>query len=158
VTPAQELALGRNVVTATVVDVEASARWATPTGAMPTGKYFSQIAAALYTIAHVKVTGVGRGAAAVGQTLTVRVQGGTIQTSPSGAAGACTTVQFTGNGSITPGASVAFFLGSVPALAPAAVTSDFDVTDSWGIDNQAVQEPDGASLSVAAFLAQAQGD
>lgn len=156
--PALELTGAWTVVVATVVDVETTSRWATPSGERPVAKYVSQVIAALYTVAHVQVTGVVRGRAAVGRTLTVRVQGGTFAESLSGATGGCTTVEHTGNGSITPGASVLLFLGSVPALRAADTPADFDVTDSWAVDNQVVMEPDGTSVSVDALIAQAQGN
>jgi len=157
VTPAQELSVARNVVTATVVDVDSTSHWATPTDTRPDVKYASQAWATIYTIVHVRVSGVARGSATTGQTLAVRVQGGTIPSALNGGAG-CMKVDYSGAGTIAPGSSVVLFLGHVPALAQATVGADFDVTDSWVVDDQMVNAPDGTSRTLASFLAQADGN
>lgn len=130
-------------VVGTVVEVS-DAKWATPSGSMPSlqpGRVATPFQ--VYRTVHVRVSGTGQGSVAADQTIAVRVPGGTI---------GCRSFVIDGYPSLTPGSSVALFLGHSPSLSAIESNSAWDAVDAWPVTNGQVIDPNGVAISLTTFL------
>jgi hypothetical protein len=139
------------VVVGTVQRVDAG-RWNSPDGLPPVLKDRPPLVSDVYHLVSVKVTGLGKhsGASALrvgaGQTVEVRVVGGTI---------GCSRYAVEGLAEPGIGQGVGLFLGHW-LLLDSATASDFDVLDIWPVNNGLLSADGATPVSISDFLAASQ--
>ena len=127
------------------------AQWATSDGQQPSG---TLSAFAVFRVALVDVTDVGRGPVAKGATIAVRFPGGLIVT-PNGPT-SCASISVEGDPDFAPGSDVALFLNDGGTVQKGATMgADFDTRQAWRVESDAVIGPDSTTVSKSAFLVEA---
>lgn len=138
--PAEWAALADAVVTGTVVSID-DGHWATSDGAPPRLEDGERPTAMnVYRVAEVEIAEVGKATAladvAVGETVMIRVIGGTVD---------CRTFGLSGEPEIKAGMDVSLFLTKDPEPNLAAAPFDgFDAIGIWPVDRNQAQSPSGA--------------